>query len=231
MKKLDERPMFFMGDNHGMYETMFDLIKQHDLSNCYFIHLGDGGEGFVDTAKQCRQFSYLNDFFKARDIQYMSIRGNHSDPFYFTGSSRFVGSNFELIEDYTVLEYKSKKIQFVGGAISIDRIDRTEGVSYWKDEHLVLDESKCEKVDVLITHTAPSWCFPQKFNDMVLYWARRDGPLAKELIEERKQMDKVFGICRPSLHLYGHFHSSHTEEVNECKHKLLNINEIWEYRE
>ncbi len=230
MKKLENKPMYFMGDNHGDYDKMFDVIKHYELKDCYFIHLGDGGEGFLETAKQCRQFSYLNDFFKARDIQYMSIRGNHSDPFYFTGSSRFVGTNFELIEDYTVAEYNGKLIQFIGGAVSIDRTHRTEGVSYWPGEALNFDENKCQKVDVLVTHTAPSWCFPQQFNRMVYDWAVHDKTLLKELTDERVMMDNIFNICQPSLHLYGHFHSAWTEEINGCKHKLLDINEVWEYK-
>ena len=230
MKTLDNCPMYFMGDNHGDYDIMFNLIKQYELENCHFIHLGDGGEGFLEKAKQCRQFVYLNDFFKARNIQYKSIRGNHSDPFYFTGNSRFTASNFELIEDYTVVEYNGKKIQFIGGATSIDRSHRKEGVSYWSNEPLVFEESKCEKVDILVTHTAPSRCFPQKFNDMVLYWTAEDKTLMAELIEERRLLDNIFNICQPSLHLYGHFHSSCTEEIDGCKHKLLNINEIWEYK-
>ena len=128
------------------------------------------------------------------------------------------------------MEYNGKKIQFIGGAVSIDRSHRTEGVSYWANEGLVFDESKCEKVDILVTHTAPSWCFPQKFNDMVLYWTAQDKTLMVELLEERKLMDNIFNICQPSLHLYGHFHSSCTEEIDGCKHKLLNIDEIWEYK-
>jgi hypothetical protein len=64
---------------------------------------------------------------------------------------------------------------------------------------------------------------------MVYGWAREDAYLLEDLTEERAVMDEIFKICDPSLHLYGHFHSSWTEVVNKCKHKLLNINEIWEY--
>ena len=222
-------PMYFMGDNHGEYSDMFELIKKHGLKDCHFIHLGDGGEGFLPTKKQLRQFAYLNDFFKARNILYKSIRGNHSDPFYFNSNSKVTMSNFELIEDYSVMEYCNKTIQFIGGAVSIDRTHRCEGMSYWADELVKFDEDKCQKVDMLITHTAPSWCFPQKFNRMVYDWAAADMSLLKDLTEERSIMDKIFNICQPSLHLYGHFHSNWTETVNGCKHKLLDINEIWEY--
>jgi hypothetical protein len=40
-------------------------------------------------------------------------------------------------------------------------------------------------------------------------------------------MDEICKLCKPRLHLYGHFHSSWTERVNGCVHKLLDINEIW----
>lgn len=230
MKIFENKPMYFMGDNHGEYEIMFDLINKHELTDCYFIHMGDGGEGFVHTEKQLRQFIHLNEFFKARNIHYMSIRGNHSDPFYFKTENQMPLSNFELIEDYTVVEYSGKLIQFIGGAISIDRTVRHEGISYWSNEVVNFDEDKCQKVDVLVTHTAPSWCFPQKFNRIVYDWSLRDASLLKELTTERAIMDKIFNICQPSIHLYGHFHSSWTEEVNNCKHKLLDINEIWELK-
>lgn len=231
MKILENKPMFFMGDNHGDYELMFSIIKNNDIRDCYFIHLGDGGEGFLETNKQLRQFVYINEFFQARNINYMSIRGNHSDPFYFTDKSRIVLSNFELIEDYTTIEYNGKTIQFIGGAVSIDRVARVEGMSYWVEEPVNLDRDKCKKVDVLVTHTAPSWCYPQKFNGTVYNWSLRDAYLLEDLTNERSIMDEIFKICQPSLHLYGHFHSHWVENVNGCDHRLLDINEVWEYRQ
>ena len=62
---------------------------------------------------------------------------------------------------------------------------------------------------------------------MVYDWAQDDGYLLEELTLEREVMSEIFKVCQPSLHLYGHFHDSWNEEINECKHRLLNINEIW----
>ena len=53
------------------------------MDNCHLICVGGGGEGFLPKDRQMRQFENLNDFFKARNIEYKTIRGNHSDPFYF----------------------------------------------------------------------------------------------------------------------------------------------------
>jgi UDP-2,3-diacylglucosamine pyrophosphatase LpxH len=221
------KPLLFLGDHHGSWGLLFEIIKDKNIENCYIVCVGDGGEGFLSKEKQLRQFQLLNNRFKKYNIEYLSIRGNHSDPFYFIDANRVSLSNFELIEDYTVAEYNGKKIQFIGGAVSIDRTSRKEGVSYWTDEAVKLDRDKCKEVDILVTHTAPSWCFPQQFNEMVYGWALEDSYLIGDLSNERAKMDEIFKLCKPKLHLYGHFHSSWTEEVNGCIHKLLNINELW----
>jgi UDP-2,3-diacylglucosamine pyrophosphatase LpxH len=228
IKILDkEKPILFLGDHHGQWDFVFDIIETKKIENCYIICVGDGGEGFISKEKQLRQFDILNNRFKKNNIEYKSIRGNHSDPFYFQELNKISLSNFELIEDYSVYQHDSRLIQFIGGAISIDRTGRKEGVSYWKDEKLVFDKDKCQKVDILVTHTAPSWCFPQQFNEMVYGWAREDAYLLEDLTDERAVMNEIFKLCKPSLHLYGHFHTSVTERINGCMHKLLDINEIW----
>jgi UDP-2,3-diacylglucosamine pyrophosphatase LpxH len=221
------KPLLFLGDHHGEWDFVFDIIKTKKIENCYIICVGDGGEGFMSKDKQLRQFDILNNRFKKYNIEYKSIRGNHSDPSYFQGIDRVSLSNFELIEDYTVAEYDGKKIQFIGGAVSIDRTSRTEGRSYWEDEIVKFDREKCKEVDILVTHTTPSWCFPQQFNQTVYGWANEDAYLLEDLTEERAIMDEICKLCKPRLHLYGHFHSSWTERVNGCVHKLLDINEIW----
>jgi UDP-2,3-diacylglucosamine pyrophosphatase LpxH len=221
------KPLLFLGDHHGEWDFVFDIIKTKKIENCYIICVGDGGEGFISKDKQLRQFDILNNRFKKYNIEYKSIRGNHSDPSYFQGLNRVSLSNFELIEDYTVMEYDGKKIQFIGGAVSIDRTSRTEGRSYWEDEVVKFDRDKCKEVDILVTHTAPSWCFPQQFNEMVYGWANEDAYLLEDLTDERAVMDEICKLCKPRTHLYGHFHSSWAERVNGCVHRLLDINEIW----
>jgi hypothetical protein len=221
------KPLLFLGDHHGQWDFVFDIIVTKKIENCYIICVGDGGEGFISKDKQLRQFEYLNNEFKNKNIEYKSIRGNHSAPYFFQKENKINLSNFELIEDYSVYQYNSKLIQFIGGAISIDRTGRKEGVSYWKDEKVVFDKDKCQNVDILVTHTAPSWCFPQQFNEMVYGWAREDAYLLEDLTDERAVMNEIFKLCKPSLHLYGHFHTSVTERINGCVHKLLDINEIW----
>ena len=228
-KILDKnKPLLFLGDNHGAWSELFFIIKNKNIENCNLISVGDLGIGF----KSKKEYEYtlsenLDKEFKQRNINFYGIRGNHDNPVFFKGEDRICLDNFELIEDYSVFEHDSKLIQLIGGAVSIDRTGRREGVSYWVDESVKFEREKCKKVDILITHTAPSWCFPQTFNELVYSWAREDAYLLEELTDERSVMDEIFKICSPSLHIYGHFHSSWTEKQIKCTHRLLEINEIW----
>jgi hypothetical protein len=230
--KLDKnKPLIFLGDHHGAWVTIFDVIRYKNISDCNIISVGDLGVGFKYSYEhEYKQAENLNKLFKEKNINFYGIRGNHDDPSFFKGTDRIVLDNFELIEDYTVTGYNDKTIQFIGGAISVDRTGRTLGTSYWEDEGVIFNKEACKKVDILVTHTAPSHCFPQQFNEMVYGWAREDAYLIEDLTDERAVMDEIFKLCNPSLHLYGHFHSSWTERVNGCVSKLLDINELWEYK-
>jgi UDP-2,3-diacylglucosamine pyrophosphatase LpxH len=225
------KPLLFLGDHHGEWGAVFNIIYSKNISDCHIICVGDGGEGFITKTAQLEQFENLNQLFKQRNIEYKSIRGNHSDPYFFQNPGLVTLSNFQLVEDYSLFSYKNKTIQLIGGAISIDREGRAINVSYWENENVIFAREKLRKVDILVTHTAPSQCFPQQFNEIVYGWAREDAYLIEDLNEERSLMDEIFKICQPSFHVYGHFHSSWSEEINGCRHRLLDINEIYEYRD
>jgi hypothetical protein len=226
----NELPIIFLGDHHGDWSNLFYLIDRKKIKDCYLISVGDSGIGFESKNKQLKTINRLDGLFEEKNIYFKSIRGNHDNPFYYQRENRINLKHFELIEDYSVYEYNSKLFQFIGGAVSIDRTGRREGISHWAGEGVMFDKSKCCKVDVLITHTAPSYCFPQQFNEMVYGWAREDAYLLEDLTDERAVMDEIFKICSPGQHFYGHFHSTWTERVNGCVSKLLDINELYEYK-
>jgi predicted phosphodiesterase len=230
-KKLDgNKQLIFLGDIHGDWPELIYNIKSKNISNAIIISVGDLGVGF-NPNKDLATYEKLSEQFQKRNINFYAIRGNHDDPSAFKGNDRICLDYFELIEDYSVFEHNSKRIQLIGGAVSIDRTGRTVGVSYWEDEGVVFDRDACQKVDILVTHTAPSFCAPQKFNEMVYGWAREDAYLIEDLTDERSVMDEIFKLCTPRVQVYGHFHSNWTERVHGCVFKLLNIDELWEYYE
>jgi UDP-2,3-diacylglucosamine pyrophosphatase LpxH len=212
------KPIYIIGDNHGKYDVMFRFIEAYEIKDCILIHVGDGGEGFVPYDKQMRQFNHYNDQFKSKEIEYLSIRGNHSDPAYFDGSVNL--SHFKLLPDYHTQIINGEKFLFVGGAISIDRKIRKEGFSYWENEPFVLDKSKIEECDVLITHSAPTWLGPFDKKG-ILSWCEKDEFLWRDCLKEREDHDILFELAKPKKSYAGHFHQRFSVDINGCRAKIL----------
>jgi hypothetical protein len=202
-------------------------IKASEIRNFTLIGVGDLGVGFLDADKQARQFDYINSFFGGKGIDFIGIRGNHDDPSYFNGS--IDRSNFKLLPDYTSLTLNDKEFLFVGGAVSIDRKIRKEGVSYWADEKFFLDHSKIKRCDVLVTHSAPTWSGPFDKSG-ISGWCDRDETLWDECLQERKDHDVLIKLCGASRHYCGHFHTSSSVDFDGCISTILDELEVKEIR-
>jgi hypothetical protein len=221
------KPIYIVGDIHGKWDQLFLKIKASEIRDFILIGVGDLGIGFLDAEKQARQFDYINSFFGGKGVDFIGIRGNHDDPAYFDSS--IDRSNFKLLSDYTSLSLNDKEFLFVGGAVSIDRKIRKEGVSYWKDEKFILDISKIKRCDVLVTHSAPTWCGPFD-KDGISSWCDRDETLWDECLQERKDHDVLIKLCGASRHYCGHFHTSSSVDLDECVSTILDELEIKEIR-
>ena len=114
--------ILLLGDIHGNFEYVKYLIKNHQISDCTIIQVGDFGVGFTHESNQIEVLMHLNKFLKLKNITMYALRGNHDDPKYFLGNHMY--SNLKLVEDYFTLEIDGHKILLIGGAISIDRNQR-----------------------------------------------------------------------------------------------------------
>lgn len=208
---MSDLPVYILGDTHGMWTPLRHKIEQNDIRSCTIIGVGDNGVGFASREKTNAAFKVLNDFFQSRDIEFMSIRGNHDDPSYFLGGVKY--SNFELLPDYTTREINGEKYLFVGGAVSIDRRVRHPHQSYWYDEVFVLKPELVTECDVLITHSAPTWL--GNFNKAGIEgWCDKDETLWDECMTERVNHDILYAMAKPSTAYCGHFHSYHTAKCD-----------------
>lgn len=221
------KPIYIVGDIHGKWDQLFLKIKASEIRNFTLIGVGDLGIGFKLDKQQSRQFDYINSFFGGKGIDFIGIRGNHDDPSYFDG--RVSMSNFKLLPDYTSLTLNDKEFLFVGGAVSIDRKIRKEGVSYWTDEKFVLDHSKIKRCDVLVTHSVPTWSGPFDKSG-ISGWCDRDSTLWDECVQERKDHDILLKLCGASRHYAGHFHTSSSVDFDGCVSTILDELEIGEIR-
>jgi UDP-2,3-diacylglucosamine pyrophosphatase LpxH len=247
---MEQNRLIFLGDIHGAFKYLKEEIEYRNFIHTTIIQVGDFGIGFNTYQNDSKQLDLLNQFLIERNNILYVIRGNHDNPAYFTGE--YLYSNLKLLPDYTILNINDNRILLIGGGISIDRKPRIQRnldnfitgrpyECYWENEVISLTKKQLEflktieDIDMLITHTAPSWCYPDNkhgYPRIVSGYFPYDKNLEKDLIKERKQMNKIFNILLEKNdikhHFYGHFHSSNITINKNCTHHLLNINEFYE---
>ncbi len=145
--------------------------------------------------------------------------------------------NIVFVEDYSVLSLNNKNILCVGGATSLDRLGRTEGEDYWKEEKFVLKEKLLEEtkdITVVVTHNAPTFCYPLEWSLTVYNFADKDPSLYRTLPAERDLIKNMYEILTTNNQIekwyYGHYHQSNVETISETDFILLGINEFKELR-
>jgi Calcineurin-like phosphoesterase len=159
-------PTYLLGDHHSNYDDLIRALLRRGMRGVRIIHVGDGEEGYPDSWDS-ETPEQLDNAFASLDIEYLSIRGNHSNPHVFDGSVNL--PNFKLLPDYARLEIDSESWLFVGGAISIDRLNRIPNETWWPEEEMVLREELSAKADVLVTHTGPTSSVPPVSNFLLEY--------------------------------------------------------------
>ena len=228
-----------IGDTHGNNRSIIDWIKNSSAST--LIHVGDIGAGFRSYETELVR---LGDLLDKGGKTVLSIRGNHDDPSYF--DDRIYGGSYggvKLVKDGTILnwynsnDYSSKTyprtILLNGGAVSIDRLLRVEGQSYWSDEGFVEVETSGISINHIITHTAPrAVSLMAGSNSFLKSFFDRDPFLKKDLLTESQQVqtwiDNIIDKQQepPSSWFYGHFHQSLTTDYRGIQCRMLNIEEI-----
>jgi len=227
----ENNPIYIIGDIHGAFGRLKNLVWHKNLRDCTIICVGDLGVGFCTKYENnVRECDILNQFFAKLNIVFMSIRGNHDDPIFFNHPEKRIDlDNFKLLPDYHTETLNGEQFLFVGGAISIDRIMRIPNISYWNDEAFVLDENKVSKCDVLITHSAPTWIGPYDKSG-IGSWIQNDHTLWDDCVKERKDHSRLIELCKPKKSYHGHFHCSSWVDEAGCFSTILDIEEIKEHR-
>jgi len=230
--------MIAIGDLHGN----FRIINQYGFKEVNIVQVGDFGLGFEKNDEKV--MDYWNKSWKARGMHVYTIRGNHDDPKWWDGRYDGRWSNIHLVKDYAVLHLEGKNILCVGGARSIDRADRIvarEGSfseNFWfPGEDFVYDEDQLifalegNKIDVVVTHSAPHFCIPLHKGSIVDHFVTRDKDLLLDIQLERELHTRMWEVMKskgnkPDKWVYGHFHKNNVEYIEGTKFVLVGIGEI-----
>lgn len=228
--------MIIIGDVHGDLRSIVATIERLGIYGQNLIQVGDVGLGFMSKERDFSNLEIINEIMIERRCMLYLIRGNHDNPS-FWNKENDIYSNVILVPDYSLLEIDSKKVFFLGGAISIDRLNRVEGINYWKDEIVILDMDKAQlakEADIIITHISPSICFPHSLNALVNEYINAEKKagvstsLANELTLERGIMDVIRNISPAKEWYYGHYHRNNVEIIDDKKYVCVDILQMYD---
>lgn len=199
-----------IGDVHGKFDRYEKLIADVPFS----LQLGDMGVGFKklvgDEVVPLRNPS----FDKMSKGKHLFIRGNHDNP-------EVCKQQKYYIPDGTYLD---NKIFCLGGATSIDKKYRIEGISWWRDEELSWEEldpivnSYIElKPQMVCTHECP-----QSLANEIL--SAFNKTKINDYSNTREALEIMFHKHQPKFWFFGHWH--HSIKVKRGSTEFTCLNEL-----
>ena len=229
-----------IGDVHGEFEEMQSKmveIMESTGEPVNFVQVGDFGLGFEKPKKDHDRLTTINHFLKEKDSHLWVIRGNHDNPGFWGWGLGYQFSNIHFVPDDSIVELDDKLCYFAGGAVSVDRSRRTQGIDYWAGE--ICNESNLlgfkERIDILFTHDVYHPVSPfGTTSDTLKYWCERDENLMGDILNSQIVMknlyDSIYKINSNFSWYHGHYHESHVTNNNGQVVHSLGILEFKEVR-
>ena len=248
----DAKHMVVAGDIHGDFEALvYKCCVQYSMTDTLIIVAGDCGFGFQRPNYYENLYKKLRSRLSKANNWIVFVRGNHDNPAYFDGK-QVNYKRWKAVPDYSIVKVCGHTILCIGGAISVDRswrrleyLGRTvvEGEDerflpevYWPNEAPVYDEAKLVTInevcaiDVVVTHTAPSFCELTSKRG-IENWIYKDENLQEDIKAERQTMDQILFFLKEHGHpldywFYGHFHAYWKEEIDGTKYNMLDVRQV-----
>lgn len=197
----------FCGDPHGDLSYIANVADIASKEQAVIVCVGDWG--FIwpngSTVKK------LSALLRAYDVTMRFIDGNHDwhSEIWRRAPSRFATEIEENViyqpRGSNYVDPDGTKFVFMGGAPSIDKYMRKDGVSWWATEMITpgdmavaLGQGSC---DVLVTHDAPQ--YPPG------YGPKGDAAFIQYSTQSMNDIAKLKRELKPSLHVHGHWHTKY----------------------
>lgn len=247
--KLNTETIYCVGDLHGNFDSINNLIKSYELKDCCIIFCGDIGFGFNKMDYYYQTLTKLNKLCKANNVHLIFIRGNHDDPSYFNCKT-IIESHIVAVSDYTVIQnYPIEDIAFnttpyntilcIGGATSIDRVNRNQEMElnaykyqryhncsfeealtkvpkyYWEGEQPIYNSniiSSFKEYNINIETICAHTCpsFCEPLTkNGISFWMEYDEKLGEDIDIERKTIDDIYNHLKEDGHVLSHYIYGH----------------------
>jgi DNA repair exonuclease SbcCD nuclease subunit len=213
--------IYITGDTHGVNLYEDRLFKDIEFtSKDKLIILGDFGFLFDEDIEI--ELIRINELQKKLKCEILFIDGNHENFTKLNAMSteeKYGGVVGKIIPNVYHLKrgekyiINDKKFLVMGGAASVDKHLRIEGISWWKEEipnrteidHLLDTMEECNEYDYILTHTCPESIFNIMFSN---YHNNED--------YTRKILDFILKEVIFKKWYFGHFHTNETYQNFIC---------------
>jgi hypothetical protein len=216
----DARRVLLCGDWHGNSQfarKSFAYARKHDCD--VIIQLGDFGiwPGLAGEIFREDISAY------AGTIPLFFIDGNHEDfswlnaqPLDADGLRPLARGLTHIPRGFRWTDIAGETWLALGGATSLDRPQRTQGVSWWSEEEITLEQSYAAvaggHADIMLTHDCPTGTdIPGIYHrQYVPYWDRIE---LERAWNHRDNLRRIVEEIRPSTLYHGHFHTRYSGKL------------------
>lgn len=231
--------IYITGDKHGEMETKRLSSKWWKTvgvptKDDYLIVLGDFGLVFNPTQSKAEKWwiHWLN----MKPWTTLFVDGNHDNidklrdmpaEVRFSGTVGKISGKIFHLRRGEVYEIEGKKIFVMGGAQSVDKLTRTEGIDWWRDELPTrADEENAFnnldkhgwKVDYALSHTCP--------REVSQILARELGFYDKNEDPTTRLLDHIKNSLNYSRWYFGHYHiDKNYAKFTALYHRILKLGE------
>ncbi|MDE0211285.1 MAG: metallophosphoesterase [Boseongicola sp.] len=206
IKFADIRKLVLVGDIHGKFPSFHAFARRTLGREVAVVQVGDFGHGFLDHATAAG----AGDFFRENVGTCGFIRGNHDDP-----------EVCRMMPGWIPDGHHDPvwNIMFVGGAHSVDRHLRIQGLDWWEDEECsiaelnkIVDRYDAVKPRIMVTHDAPSAAIEAVFPHVRLF---------RPLSRTTQAFDAMIEAHRPDAWIFGHWHRSASAVLDGTRFQCL----------
>lgn len=222
--------IYCVGDIHGQPRAVLNSVTRLGIRDCALVFLGDIGLGFHDNHAGCCKF-IETEICVPHNITAYLLRGNHDNPESFNLHKNELEESFphvKILQDHdTVTTRTGLRGLVVPGSISIDRIYRIPGLSYWTDELMDYSFIPGEHYDFVLAHGGPTPPVLNHhtgglFDDM----CRKDPGVKPDTDREQNYVGEVIKAATPSMWINGHYHVHDFFKHGETMVYALNCDEL-----
>ena len=226
--------IFITGDTHGTFNRFSSRNWPEGKTltkDDYLIIVGDIGLIWSNDPDN-REEAYNKKWFDSKPFTTLFIDGNHEnhprlksfpDQELLGGTVKRVSDSIYYLLRGEVYTINNKKFFCMGGATSVDKVWRTEGISWWADELPSCAEYESGlnnlekhdwKVDYVLTHTMPL----KVFNDFGIEPIMEEGPKGCPVANYLDMISEELTFKR---WFFGHFHKNQTAGKFTCMHENI----------